>query len=168
MSRLREVDDRFVAHLERYRDQRDRAALARLRRGLGKDPGTAPEMHALVIPWLPTGLPRRQEDSFYLVSSLFASHPEPGGSGNFGTTFGRLAAKRGSEKTEKRFVALVDSHQDDLPGHLRHAISLLASEGIPVDWRQLLADLRRWDHPDRLVQRSWARGYWGQTDRVDE
>ena len=31
----------------------NRGALAALRRGLGRPPGTAPEMYPYVVPWLP-------------------------------------------------------------------------------------------------------------------
>jgi CRISPR system Cascade subunit CasB len=159
MSR-REVIDRFVKHLESLRERQDRAALARLRRGLGKEPGTVAEMHAVVLSRLPASLSLREENWFYLVASLFAAHPERGGEGNLGRSFARLAAKRDSASIEKRFVALLDAHEDDLASHLRHAVSLLASDTVAVDWRQLLADLLRWDHPNRIVQRSWARGFW--------
>ena len=84
MSRIGELENRFVAHLEKLHAADDRAALARLRRGLGKDSGTVAEMHPLVMPWLPTNLSVRQEDAFYLVAALYATHPEPGGKGNFG------------------------------------------------------------------------------------
>jgi CRISPR system Cascade subunit CasB len=160
VSRVGDLEDRFVSHLEKLQRQDDRAALARLRRGLGKEPGTAPETYPLVQPWLPDNLPRWREDAFYLVACLFASHPEPGGSGNLGASFARLAAARDSASIEQRFVALLNCHADDLPGHLRHAVSLLTSSAVPVDWRQLLRDVQRWGHPSRSVQRQWARQFW--------
>jgi CRISPR system Cascade subunit CasB len=161
MSKIRELDDHFVGHLERLYQVDDRAALARLRRGLGKEPGMVAEMHSLVLPWLPAQMSSRQENAFYLVASLFASHPEPGGSGSLGRAFRRLATERESSSIEQRFVALLNCHEEDLPEHLRHAISLLAAGAIAVDWRQLLADMQWWGHADRFVQREWARDFWG-------
>lgn len=160
MKRVSETDDRFIGHLEKLRDDGDRGALARLRRGLGKEPGSATEMHSLVLPWLPPGIPRWHEDACYLVASLFASHSQSGGSGSLGEAFARLAAAISSESIEKRFVALLNCHEDDLAAHLRHAVSFLRSKDIPVDWRQLLHDVQRWGHPDRFVQRQWARDFW--------
>jgi CRISPR system Cascade subunit CasB len=158
MSRVREVCDRFAAHLRRLQADDDRAALAKLRRGLGKEPGTVMEMHGLVQPWLPPGLERSQEDACYLIASLFASHPEPGGRGSLGAAFARL--KKESDSVEKRFVALLNSDEDDLPSHLRHAVSLLASGGVPLEWAWLLYDVQHWGHPDRFVQRRWSRDFW--------
>jgi CRISPR system Cascade subunit CasB len=161
MSTPADACGRFVDHLERLRDRGDRAALARLRRGLGRDPGTVAGVHPLVQPWLPRGLGPRREDAFYLVASLFAAHPAPGGVGDLGAAFARLAAGRDSAGPERRLTALLDAHPDDLPRHLRHAVSLLAADAVPVDWRRLLADLLAWGHPGRRVQRAWARSFWG-------
>jgi CRISPR system Cascade subunit CasB len=168
MAKIHEVEDRFVSHLEKLRAADDRAALARLRRGLGKEPGTAVEMFPLVQPWLPANMPRSQEDAFFLVAALFAAHPEPGDIGNFGQSFARLAEKREIASIEKRFVALLNAHKDDLANHLRHAVSLLASDSIPVNWRQLLADIQWWGHPERFVQRDWAKGFWGGNGNPQE
>lgn len=164
MAKISEMDERFVAHLEKLRDADDRAALARLRRGLGKPPGTVPEMHALVLPWLPQDIPRWHEDQCYLIAALFASHPQAGGQGSLGKSFGLLRDKsEGKESVERRFVALLNCHEEELPDHLRHAISLLKSKEIPVDWRELLNDLHHWGHSDRRVQRKWARDFWTAT-----
>lgn len=161
MSPISDVDDRFVSHLEALRE--DRGAMANLRRGLGKVPGTVAEMHPLLLPWLPSGIPRQREDACYLLAALFGSYPSSGGQGTrtLGASFRRLANRPDSASIERRFVCLLNAHADDLPGHLRHAVSLLKSEEIPVDWRRLLTDIRHWDHPDRWVQRRWARDFWG-------
>jgi CRISPR system Cascade subunit CasB len=168
MSSATEREDTFVKHLERLRDTNDRAALARLRRGLGRPPGTVAETFPLVQPWLPDNMQSRRENAFYLVASLFASHPEPGGAGNLGAAFARLAAQRDSASIEQRFVALLNCHEDDLADHLRHAVSLLAASDVPVNWRQLLADVQHWGHPSRSVQRRWARSYWAGNGPAEE
>lgn len=148
-----------------------RAALAALRRGLGKRPGEAPQVFPYVVPWLPPNAPPLREDTFYLVASLFASHPIdwPGGDGdrsarNFGASLARLARERSSASIERRFVALLSAAYADLPEHLRHAIALLKSDDVPVDWAQLLHHLQQWNHPDRWVQRAWARAFWQQDE----
>jgi CRISPR system Cascade subunit CasB len=156
---------RFVANLRRLADRDDgpaRAALAKLRRGLGKPPGAALETLAVVQPRLPQGLSLREESACYLVASLFAEHPQPGGGGSLGRAFALLAQKRQAESLEKRFVALLNAEEEDLPEHLRHAVSLLKAEGIAVDWACLIDDIQRWGHPDQRswVQRQWARDFW--------
>jgi CRISPR system Cascade subunit CasB len=58
---------------------------------------------------------------------------------------------------------LLNSDEEELPHHLRGIVSLLrsAKAPIPVDWSQLTWDLRFWSHPERRVQRDWARSFWG-------
>lgn len=145
--------------------------MAALRRGLGKPPGTVANVHPYVLPWLKGVSDGWQENAFYIVASLFAiwhqgkQGPIADAPRNLGASLGRL--KDDSESTEKRFVALLNSHSDDLHVRLRHAVSLLASKTpvVPVDWAQLLEDLRRWDSEYRTVQRNWARGFW-KTDET--
>ena len=148
--------ERFIGHLERLRDQEDRRALAVLRRGANRQPGTAMDMFSLVIPWVPEN--RHAEDSAFLVAALFALHPDPKGQGTLGNAFARISGE--SDSIEQRFNALLNCHRDDLPYLLRQAVSLLRSKDIPVDWRRLLRDILGWEHDDRYVQRAWARDFW--------
>jgi CRISPR system Cascade subunit CasB len=95
----------------------------------------------------------------FMVASLFALHPDTTDAGNLGTSFRRIGNP--SESIEKRFVALLNAHSDDLPDHLRQAISLLRSNEVRVNWLQLLRDIEGWNRDDRIVQRKWAAEYWG-------
>lgn len=178
MSPPRERERRFVNHLVQLTDpgREDRAALAALRRGLGKPPGEAAEMHPYVVPFLPRDGGRWEEDAHYLVAALFAWHQgvwaDSGAEWdrNFGASFARLAEAEWSESgsIEKRFVALLNSHRDDLPEHLRHAIGLLRAHEVPVDWAQLLRDIQEWDRGSRSTQRGWACAFWGRLPPEDE
>jgi CRISPR type I-E-associated protein CasB/Cse2 len=156
----------FVASLEELVRRRDRAALAALRRGLGKPPGAAPELHRYVVPWLLTPASHRDAD-YYLVAALFADWHQGERTparweGSLGQSFRSLAAQMGggTDGVERRFRGILACHRDDLPQHLRHAVSLLRTHAVPVDWVRLLTDLPRWDHLDRPVQRRWARDFW--------
>lgn len=158
--------ERFAAYLSGLAQREDRAALAALRRGLGKPAGTAPEMYPYIVPWLSPSASRWEEDAVYLVASLFALHPlswPEGDSGarSFGSSFGRLARLTGSEGPERRFVALLGCPSEGLPDHLRQAVGLLKSKLVPVHWAQLLRDIRNWSSERRTVQRRWARDFWG-------
>ena len=158
---------RFVAYLQGLAQSNDRAALADLRRGLGRPPGDEPAMHRYVASWAGQARPRWAGDVYYLVAALFAHHPLPwnqdAGASNLGTSFARLrdSGDMSSEAVERRFTNLLGVDAEDLHLHLRHAVSLLKSKDVPVDWRQLLDDLRRWGHEDRWVQRRWAQAFWG-------
>lgn len=82
--RNRERERAFVLALYRLKRTNDRAALAHLRSGLGKPPGTAALMHPYVgrhlqvsprpdgrlTPW-----EERSNDILYIVGALFALHP---------------------------------------------------------------------------------------------
>lgn len=167
--------ERFINYLKELADDEDRAALAALRRGLGKSPGEAVEAHRYVLrfdpePW--------DEWAYYLVAGLFALHPVSWSSQednkrltNLGASFAWMKGKpeaSSDSSIERRFVALLDCHGDDLAEHLRHAISLLRAKDIPVDWLQLLRDLRNWNHEDRFVQRNWARAFWGSNQAEEK
>lgn len=151
----------------------DRAALAALRRGLGKRPGEAPEMFPVLIPLLPhERLWEWDEICAYTVAALFAMHPvmwdgaEDGRwRRNLGASMRRFKEKTTSDGPERRMVALLNSDRDDLSEHLRGVTALLRSEDVPVDWNQLAYDLLDWNHPSRKVQRHWASAYWGQPER---
>jgi len=124
-------------------------------------------MHPHIIPWLPTGQPwwtHYDEDVCYTVAALFAAHPAPGGRGSLGAAMHRLAQKQDRTSLERRFVALLAAPREDLPERLRHSVSLLAANGVPVDWLELANDLRNWSRPQRFVQRQWARDFWARPE----
>jgi CRISPR system Cascade subunit CasB len=167
---MQEKTHPFVEYLESLRG--DRAALAALRRGLGRPPGTVPDMYRYVEPWLPAEAPPWVEDAYYLIAVLFAYHPAEGGEGNMGDHFARARDPQGDNTAiERRFTALLAAHPDDLPFYLRQAISFLRSKGaggIPIDWHTLFQDLRAWGYENRSVQKRWARAFWGRAVQETE
>ena len=173
MSGRNDAEQRFADALQRLVDREDRATLAALRRGLGKEPGLVPETHPFVLHWVPRNIPRHLEDNWYLVASLFAIHQrnwrvsDEQRFTNLGASFARLSQATDSASIERRFVAILNCDADDLPHHLRAAISLLATHDVPVDFAQLLRDLRWWVAERRTVQRNWARSFWGGQRREE-
>ena len=155
----------LVKQLEKLRDREDRAALARLRRGLGKRLGT-PQMYPYVIPWVKND--RGTIERGILVASLFALHPDPAPRGrSMGTVFREMWDGSNQDSLERRFAGLLSSPEEDIGGHLRHAISLAKSKNICVDYDTLLKDLRSWSHPERYVQLRWARDFWTQASETE-
>ncbi len=157
------LSDNFIEYLEKLRDREDRGALAALRRGLGRPPGEATEMYPYIFCF--AGIKSLEEKDYFLVASLFALHPDKGGNGYMGSVFLRIKQLTNSDSIEQRFVALLNSDKEDLPIHLRHAVALAKGKDIPINWGQLLKDIRCWDHEARFVQRNWARDFWA-TDNV--
>ncbi|MCA9878636.1 MAG: type I-E CRISPR-associated protein Cse2/CasB [Thermomicrobiales bacterium] len=156
------------------RELGDRAALAALRRGLGKEPGEAPaDFLAVLFSILPQGeLSRWDERVAYLVASLFALYPDappwpPAArerwQRNLGASLRQLAEQTDSNGPERRFVALLNSDVPNLSHHLRGIVSLLksAKQPVPIDWMQLTRDMQDWNDPEREVQRRWAGAFWG-------
>ena len=157
---MTENDAAFIGYLAGLRNAEGSGALADLRRGLAGDPWNEIRMHRYVVPNLKDNMYPWDQKVYYMVAALFASHPDSGGMGDLGDSMERLTGKTGSQSMESRFIALLSAHQDDLFDQLRHAISLLKSKEIPVDWVQLCRDLRRWNDPDRRTQIKWSRSYW--------
>lgn len=141
-----------------------RAARATLRQGLREKPGQHMPSHRYVTPLLPddSGL----HDACFLVAALYASHPEHSASmKSMGHTLREVATKvSGAEiqgsSTERRFVFLIDTHREELPVELRHAVSLARSQEVPVNYARLLAAIQDWGWEDKPVQRAWARDFW--------
>lgn len=174
MTQPSETERRFADWLKGLVKSDDRATLAALRRGLGMD---SPET-AWMLRYLPAGLGSgRDEEAMCQVAALFAYHPKPwpaegqeGRLTNIGASLALLVDEERQKNrgetpasVEARFEAILESHPDDLPEHLRRIVGLLKSKDIPVDWAQLLHDVRRWGWESRAVQWEWARAFWRDT-----
>jgi len=142
-------------------DNIDRETLAHLRRGL-----CGPSDFTLSrVGWLFRGVPDdtsdRALDSALLAVGLFAwvkGNCPHSSNTNFGRAFGHNLSDDDKKQREKRFTDLLDTDIEDLPYKLRQAVTLI--EGVPIDWEMLIHDLIGWSHPDRWVQKKWARGFW--------
>ena len=156
----------FTAHLKKLAGeggrQPNRAALAELRRSLTQAPGTYVRAYRYVPPYV-HNLFDRQRDAYFLVAGLFATHSDVAADETLGASIKKLyLEKDSSDSVEKRFITLLDADETQLPYRLRQMISLLRSEGIPVDYLSLLKHLTSWDHPERWVQRLWASDFYRQ------
>jgi CRISPR system Cascade subunit CasB len=167
-------DERFIRALENLVTNDDRAALAALRRGLGQQPGETIELYPYVVPYVQGLRYTSDENAYYIIASLVGLYPtlswqrsDEKQSINLGASLALLTGDSG-DSLERRFVALLNAHADDLPEHLRQAISILKSKDKPVHWLRLLLDLKQWDREDRRVQRLWAKGFWGEAVEDDD
>jgi CRISPR type I-E-associated protein CasB/Cse2 len=154
--------DSFVKRLRSldppdHPENADRAALARLRQGLGK-----PATDTLTrLGWLFAAVPDWATDRAVLVAGLFATNPMTGGGGTLGKALRRYRDATGAEESaDKRFAYLVDSEAEDLPDRLRQVVKLLKVKDVPIDYRRLLEDLLGWNWESRKVQWDWSRDYW--------
>lgn len=152
----------FIQYLYEIAKREDRRILAALRRGLGKAPGSAPEMFPYVVPWLPDGVSRQEEAAYYTIASLFAYHPLQIAAGNMGDHLAAAQETGKEDAIERRFVVLLTAHPDDLSNVLRQSVSFLAAKDIAINWDSLFWHIRLWGHPTRgdEVRRSWATAFW--------
>lgn len=152
-----EYRDPLVDHLEELAARQDRATLARLRASLQEDRSL--EGLPTVLPFVPHDRASRSraEDDALLVAGLFALHPE---SGSTSLPAALRVLSQTSDSVELRFRALLGANRADLGPHLRHAISLVAGQGVALDWRELHTAVRFWDHPSSRSRRAWARAFW--------
>jgi CRISPR system Cascade subunit CasB len=157
MTDTTERPDPLVDRLEQLASRQDRAVLARLRASLQEDRKL--EGLAIVLPFVSRRAvsPDSAEDDALLVAGLFALHPESGQT-KLPTALRLLS--RTSDSVELRFRALLAADKVDLGSHLRYAVSLVASHGFALDWRDLHRTVRFWDHPSNRSRRRWARAFW--------
>jgi|YNPMSStandDraft_2_1061718.scaffolds.fasta_scaffold00230_12 CRISPR system Cascade subunit CasB len=168
--------ERFVQALEELVEREDRGALATLRRGLGKSPGTVVEIYPYVVPFLPADADDRRAWVYFTVAPLFAFHPlnwpsnERRGWTNFGASVAQLAQRLGERSAglEARFLRLLAAEREELPLQLYRMLTLFKPHQVPVSWVDLLRDLDQWDHPERFVQQRWARAFVEQRERREE
>ena len=151
----------FVQRLYDLAARKDRAALAELRRSFANPLAALP----YVVPFLAKDATRRDEAALSLVAGLFALHPEHG-STSLAKALSLLA--KDSDSVALRFRALLDADAEDLPTHLRHAVSLVKSRDLAIDYDDLLAAVRWWGSENKNRQRAWARDFWGATEPTKE
>lgn len=153
-------EHRLIRYLKGLENRQDRAALAQLRRGLGKPPKTVMEMYPYLGQFLSHETRRNYENAVFIVAALFAYYPDaPSNAGNLGASLRQL--KDESDSIEKRFVALLNAEAEDLPYYLRQIIGLLKSKEVAVNWQMLFDDVQFWNADNRRVQARWARSFWG-------
>ena len=153
MSSTETKEHPFVSRLEKYVEDKNRAALAALRRG------HRPEMFRYVIEYQT----KRNKGFIYMIASLFALHPASAKSGNMGDHMLALDPQRENDATERRFAQLLRMRRETIAPRLRQCISILRSNEIPVNWNRLFWDMQDWDKQDHPVQERWARSFWGKT-----
>jgi len=155
---MKSRDYPLVTFLEKLRKREDRAALAKLRRGLGKRMGT-PEMYPYVVGFLPEA--RAKQEIYFLIAALFASHPEPANwADSMGVVFKKIQGQEPTDSIEKRFLRLLEADREDVGFHLKQAVSLAKAKGVSVNFHRLMFDLLNWNNEDRFVQLAWAKDYW--------
>ena len=159
-----------------------KANLACLRRGIGKPPGSLPDLWGLTMDGMPEDLvgtgrePSWGEWACYLALTLYALHQQgkdwktapmhlPGQ--GLGKAIRKLAKNDEEQKRiKRRFDQVVTSDSpQEAAHHLRSMIQLLRAQDIPLDYAALAQDLYRYQNPDERdrVRLSWGRDFYAYT-----
>lgn len=152
-----------------------RAALAELRRGVGKRPGDVPQLWGYFLQDMPEEFfgdkePSKAEWAVYTSLTLFALHqqgkdPKSDTMNKEGYSFGTAVNKLVHNEDERErvarrfYAAATASSMEELSHHMRGIIQLLRGEGIPLDYPMLAADLYRYQFRSLV---SNVRLKWGQ------
>lgn len=152
-----------------------RAALAELRRGVGKRPGDVPQLWGYFLQDMPEEFfgdkePSKAEWAVYTSLTLFALHqqgkdPKSDTMNKEGYSFGTAVNKLVHNEDERErvarrfYAAATASSMEELSHHMRGIIQLLRGEGIPLDYPMLAADLYRYQFSSLV---SNVRLKWGQ------
>jgi len=173
----------FVGHrieaLTRGGESATRASLAMLRRGIGRSPGSTPELWSATFGGLPEDLmgtgssPTRAEWAVHTALTLYALHqqgksPRERPMHQEGRRLGMavrelVRSDKDEERVKRRFDAVATSDGlMELSNHLRGLVQLLKSEEIPLDYAQLAEDLYRYQFPDarNSVRLNWGRDFY--------
>lgn len=177
MTTTAQTSSSLIDWLQGLVKRQDRGRLAALRRGLLLEPNQFYELYRVVPPQFLEGVSRDEIQRRLMVAILFATHqgsfpsdPENKRHHNLGESLRLLARKQSGgnidsdeglpEPLKRRLDALLAAPSDELFPHLRQLIRMLKAEEVPVDWEQLLWDLRNWDQEDRRVQWQWSRSFY--------
>ena len=161
----REPDPRVKSFLDKL-VKLDAGDKAKLKRDAGKMIAEAQSI-GLFYRLLPYGLSATQEETYFLVATLYAL-ADGGGAGNLGASLHRARDPKNHKGLDRRVEILLDLDVKQLPFRLRQMVRFLKSNRVKVQWQQLLEDLLHWNYPSRAVQKRWARAYFALPRPVDE
>lgn len=165
--------DAFMHNLS----QLDEGEYAQLKRNAGKTLAESRQVHLLFYQKiLPYGVSFPwQEEQYFLIATLYPfdklqrsrERPAAGDEvktaaapvSTLGDSFRRARSEQNETGLNRRLTRLLDADAQQLPFQLRQAVLRLTADWIPINWPQLTRDVLNWTHPNRYVQRNWARDY---------
>jgi CRISPR system Cascade subunit CasB len=171
----RQVSRIQAGYVRRPQAPSSRAALAQLRRGVGRAVGDVPEILELTVnsgaPPAWSDAPTRDEVAIHTAMTLYAVHQQSQSAPMhdprvaFGTALGALRYSDGQENPGviRRFQAMgTASDLTELVHHARTLVTLLRSGGRPFDYGRFAEDLVRYQTPWRTnaVRLKWGRDFY--------
>ncbi|MGC9499269.1 type I-E CRISPR-associated protein Cse2/CasB [Streptomyces sp. WG7] len=189
-----QVADLAAAHIgswqEGYLKDRSHAvgALARLRRGAGREAGETPDLWSLIdtdplhTPAAGTGPLSEQEllraeNALHAALTLWAFHQQSRGApmhrrhtrerpGGLGAAVRRVMPADGTDAPVRKRLVRAGTAPDmvTLTQRLRDIVALLRRDDVPLDYALLAGQLYLWQWPDgpAAVRRRWGRSFHEQ------
>lgn len=160
-----------------------RATLAKLRRGIGNEPGSMPALWDVTLNGLDEslsskdGAPTRGEWAVHTALTLYALHQQgidmhqhamSKDENTLGMSLRKLIKNEDDEKrVKRRFDAAATSDSlAEFSHHLRGLIQLLKTQDIPLDYPALAEDLYWFQFPEARdsVRLRWGRDFYRNID----
>ena len=164
---------------EGNRESATKATLAQLRRGIGRKPGSMPELWEVTFNGLPETLTRKAgeptfgEWAVHTALTFFALHQQGKDlldkcmdkeGAALGLSLRKLIKSDDEEKRiKRRFDAAATSDSlEEFSYHLRGLIKLLKTENIPLDYPGLTQDLYLFQFPEARasIRLRWGRDFY--------
>lgn len=164
---------------ESRNDSLVRATLAKLRRGIGKAPGSMPELWAVTFDGLPETLTRKWVEPTYgewavhTTMTLYALHQQGKDiqencmnkeGESLGISLRKLIKDEEDElRVKRRFDAAATSDSlEEFSYHLRGLIQRLKAEDLPLDYVELAEDLYRFQFSEARdsIRLKWGRAFY--------
>lgn len=162
----------------------DKGALAKLRRGAGKEPGSVPDIWEYTIGVLPEGAKEDAENAVHIAFTLFAVHRQgtnitglatyTGENGKtypvtLGAAVQKLKEGANNEAITRRFNTAVTADTiNELSVHVRSLIQLLKSKNIDMNYAKFAEELYSWRFDTDKVRLKWGRDFWKQNKQKIE
>lgn len=170
------ISSRIYSLYESKNDSAVRATLAKMRRGVSKNPGETPEIWEVTLADLPESLlgkkntPSWAEWAVHVALTLFALHQQGNNlkteqMNKKGITLGtalHMLVKTPDDlaRIKRRFDSVATSDSlDELSHHLRGLIQMMKAANIPLDYSALGEDLY---HYQNISTRDGVRLAWGR------
>jgi len=145
----------------------DRGAKASFKRALSGEPTHVLKIYEF-LPYIVETSEWREKKIWIPVACLSVFYPQLNSEQykNFGYSCWLLQKEIQRDSPDakgisRRFRALLDIALEDLQTPLTALVRQMKSKGIAINYPQLLADLRQWEHPNQYIQDRWARAFWG-------
>lgn len=169
-----------------------KAAMANLRRGIGREPGELPELLGILLSdmpqefWSENGTATKEEWVCYTVLTLYALHQQGHDAKghpmntddevSMGRALYKLAeAYDGDPNGEQRIVQKLRTlatakDRKELSHHLRGIVQLLKGNGIPLNYKRLAGDLYGMQFPEgkRQVCLRWGQDFYGEKNKKED